>query len=53
MLEGVFYSKPEFYEYGKKQVKVNIVVFGDQPVNIFTGDDVIRSTEGEVVRNTM
>jgi hypothetical protein len=50
MLEGIFFSNPEFYEYGKKQVRISVVIFGDQPGKIFTGDDVIRNTQGEIIR---
>ena len=50
MLEGIFLSNQKFYEYGYKQAQLRVVLFGNQPGNIITGDDVIRHTQGEIIR---
>lgn len=50
LIEGIFISNPDFYTYGETKTKIQVVLFKDGAGNISTGDDVIRSNQGEIVK---
>lgn len=50
LIQGIFISNTDFYKYGEKNVRIKVVLFKDRSGSLITGDDVVRNTQGEIIK---